>query len=699
MPKPIQKKEEQQEKNSYTAKDIDVLEGLEPVRKRPGMYIGSTGPDGLHHLVYECVDNSIDEALAGYAKKIEIHLWANNQVSVEDDGRGIPVDIHPKTKKSALETVLCTLHAGGKFSNKAYKVSGGLHGVGVSVVNALSKYLRAEVYRDGYIYYQEYSRGKPITPLKKNGKTSKTGTKIIFEPDPEIFPEIKFDWKRIVDHLRYQAFLTPGVTMRVVDHQAENKIFPYVFHFENGIRTFLRFLTETYRKLGKKLIEEDFFLSEEKENLSMEIAMTYVDDTDTVEFSFANNIYTPEGGMHLTGFRSALTRALNAYGKETGFLKEGNNLTGEDVREGLVAIISVRLPNPQYEGQTKAKLGNPEVRTILEQVFFEKLKEWLEIHKEEAKRILEKCLMTAQARLAAKKAKENILRKGVLEGASLPGKLADCITKKAEEAELFIVEGDSAGGSAKSARDRNTQAILPLRGKILNVEKAGLDRMMTSEEVKALIVALGTALLDDFDLDKLRYHKIIIMTDADSDGAHIRTLLLTLFYRYFKPIIEQGYLYIAQPPLYKIQIGKKVEYAYSEAEKDQIVNSLLEAKLSKKQSSKEEAKKLKIITQDKGETVLGVEKEEGEKQDDQKEVSEEKSLKGIDLQRYKGLGEMNPSELWETTMNPEKRILKKVSINDAEEADRLFDILMGGEVLPRKKFIQAYAQQVKNLDI
>jgi len=403
--------------------------------------------------------------------------------------------------------------------------------------------------------------------------------------------------------------------------------------------------------------------------------------------------------MHLTGFRSALTRALNAYGKETGFLKEGNSLTGEDVREGLVAIISVRLPNPQYEGQTKAKLGNPEVRTILEQVFFEKLKEWLEIHKEEAKKILEKCLMTAQARLAAKKAKENILRKGVLEGASLPGKLADCITKKAEEAELFIVEGDSAGGSAKSARDRNTQAILPLRGKILNVEKAGLDRMMTSEEVKALIVALGTALLDDFDLDKLRYHKIIIMTDADSDGAHIRTLLLTLFYRYFKPIIEQGYLYIAQPPLYKIQIGKKVEYAYSEAEKDQIVNSLLEAKLSKKQSSKEEAKKLKIITQDKGETVLGVEKEEGEKQDDQKEVSEEKSLKGIDLQRYKGLGEMNPSELWETTMNPEKRILKKVSINDAEEADRLFDILMGGEVLPRKKFIQAYAQQVKNLDI
>jgi DNA gyrase subunit B len=671
------------QKQSYTAKDIEVLEGLEPVRKRPGMYIGSTGPEGLHHLIYECVDNAIDEALAGYAKNIEVCLYENNRVSIEDDGRGIPVDIHQKTKKSALETVLCTLHAGGKFSSKAYKVSGGLHGVGVSVVNALSKYLRAEVYRDGFVYYQEYSRGKPLIPVKKNGKTQKRGTKIIFEPDPEIFPEIKFDINKIIDHLRYQAFLTPKIIIRIKDYREKTTIPSYIFYFENGVLSFLSSIIRDY----KKITEDIFYVSKEKEGVFVEIALAYVDDTDTVEFSFANNIYTPEGGMHLTGFRSALTRVLNNYGKEIGILKE-DSLIGDDVREGLVVIVSVKLPEPQFEGQTKSKLGNPSVRTIVEQVFSESFKEWLDIHKEDGKRILEKCLLTAQARLAAKKAKENILRKGVLEGASLPGKLADCITKKAEEAELFIVEGDSAGGSAKTARDRNTQAILPLRGKILNVEKARLEKMMSSEEIKALIIALGAAILENFDLDKLRYHKIIIMTDADSDGAHIRTLLLTLFYRYFKPIILNNYLYIAQPPLYKIQFGKNIYYAYTESEKEKILEEILG---KKKENQKNKGKKLKVVAQEKGEVILEPEKESIKES--------EESLKGVSIQRYKGLGEMNPLELWETTMDPKKRILKQVTIEDAEEADKLFDILMGEEVLPRKKFIQAYAQKVKNLDI
>jgi len=671
------------QKQSYTAKDIEVLEGLEPVRKRPGMYIGSTGPEGLHHLIYECVDNAIDEALAGYAKNIEVCLYENNRVSIEDDGRGIPVDIHQKTKKSALETVLCTLHAGGKFSSKVYKVSGGLHGVGVSVVNALSKYLRAEVYRNGFVYYQEYSRGKPLIPIKKNGKTKKRGTKILFEPDPEIFPEIKFDIKKIIDHLKYQAFLTPQIVIRIKDFR-ENKVIPsYVLSFEKGVLSFLSSIIRDY----KKITEDMFYVSKEKEGVFVEIALAYVDDTDTVEFSFANNIYTPEGGMHLTGFRSALTRVLNNYGKEIGILKE-DSLIGDDVREGLVVIVSVKLPEPQFEGQTKSKLGNPYVRTIVEQVFSESFKEWLDIHKEDGKRILEKCLLTAQARLAAKKAKENILRKGVLEGASLPGKLADCITKKAEEAELFIVEGDSAGGSAKTARDRNTQAILPLRGKILNVEKARLEKMMSSEEIKALIIALGAAILENFDLDKLRYHKIIIMTDADSDGAHIRTLLLTLFYRYFKPIILNNYLYIAQPPLYKIQFGKNIYYAYTESEKEKILEEILG---KKKENQKNKGKKLKVVAQEKGEVILEPEKESIKES--------EESLKGVSIQRYKGLGEMNPLELWETTMDPKKRILKQVTIEDAEEADKLFDILMGEEVLPRKKFIQAYAQKVKNLDI
>ena len=675
--------------DSYTAKDIYVLEGLEPVRRRPGMYIGSTGVDGLHHLVWEVVDNSIDEAMADFAKNIQVEILAENKIAVTDDGRGIPVDIHQKTKKSALETVLCTLHAGGKFGGKSYKVAGGLHGVGVSVVNALSKYLKAEVYRNNTIYTQEYSRGKPTTKVKKDGKSPHTGTKITFEPDPEVFNEIKFDIKKILDHLRQQAYLTPGVTIIVKDYRSEAVIPSYIFHFESGIITFARFLARNFKPLT-----DIFYVNREKDNIIVEVSLLYVDDNESTELAFANNINTPEGGMHLTGFRSALTRVLNDYIKTNGLMKNNDNgFIGDDVRDGLVAVLSIKLKEPQFEGQTKAKLGNPEARTAVEQVLGESLKEWLEIHKDDAKRIIEKCLLSARARQAAKKARENILRKGVLEGSSLPGKLADCISRNPENSELFLVEGESAGGSGKSARDRNTQAILPLRGKILNVEKARLDRMMTSEEIKNLIIALGTSISEDFNIDKLRYHKIIIMADADTDGAHIRTLLLTLFFRYFKPIIEGGYLYIAQPPLYKIQKGKEIFYAYLENEKDKILNSLTGKKEVKIAAKPSKVRKLKLVAEGEEEAVFEVKTETEQKS------GEEENLKGINIQRYKGLGEMNPDQLWETTMNSSTRTMKQVTIEDAEEADRLFDILMGEEVLPRKKFIEAYAQKVKNLDI
>jgi len=675
--------------DSYTAKDIYVLEGLEPVRRRPGMYIGSTGVDGLHHLVWEVVDNSIDEAMADFAKNIQVEILAENKIAVTDDGRGIPVDIHQKTKKSALETVLCTLHAGGKFGGKSYKVAGGLHGVGVSVVNALSKYLKAEVYRNNTIYTQEYSRGKPTTKVKKDGKSPHTGTKITFEPDPEVFNEIKFDIKKILDHLRQQAYLTPGVTIIVKDYRSEAVIPSYIFHFESGIITFARFLARNFKPLT-----DIFYVNREKDNIIVEVSLLYVDDNESTELAFANNINTPEGGMHLTGFRSALTRVLNDYIKTNGLMKNNDNgFIGDDVRDGLVAVLSIKLKEPQFEGQTKAKLGNPEARTAVEQVLGESLKEWLEIHKDDAKRIIEKCLLSARARQAAKKARENILRKGVLEGSSLPGKLADCISRNPENSELFLVEGESAGGSGKLARDRNTQAILPLRGKILNVEKARLDRMMASEEIKNLIIALGTSISEDFNIDKLRYHKIIIMADADTDGAHIRTLLLTLFFRYFKPIIEGGYLYIAQPPLYKIQKGKEIFYAYLENEKDKILNSLTGKKEVKIAAKPSKVRKLKLVAEGEEEAVFEVKTETEQKS------GEEENLKGINIQRYKGLGEMNPDQLWETTMNSSTRTMKQVTIEDAEEADRLFDILMGEEVLPRKKFIEAYAQKVKNLDI
>ena len=660
--------------NHYTAKDIYVLEGLEPVRKRPGMYIGSTGPDGLHHLIWEVADNSIDEAMAGFARNITVELLPENVVAVTDDGRGIPVETHAQTKKSALETVLTTLHAGGKFGGESYKVSGGLHGVGVSVVNALSKWLRVEVSRDGGLFVQEYERGKPKAKVKKIGSAKETGTKVIFSPDPEIFASIEFSDKRILEHLRQQAYLTKGVRLNILDRREKTPNY-YGFYFDGGIRSFVRFLSRD----EKPLQDEIFYAEKEHDDIQVECAFLFVDDIETRELSFANNIYTPDGGMHLTGFRSALTRSLNAYARAEGYLKEKEeNLTSDDVREGLVAVLSVKLREPQFEGQTKARLGNPPARTATEAVLNEALKEFLEKRPQEARRVVEKVMLAAKARLAAKAAKDTVLRKGALEGLTLPGKLADCSSKSAEESEIFIVEGDSAGGSAKAGRDRRTQAILPVKGKILNVEKARLDKMLGNAEIRSLVVAMGTAIADNFDLSKLRYHKIILMSDADVDGAHIRTLFLTLFYRYFPQIIEAGYLYIAQPPLFRIQSGKEVHYAYDDEEKDRIVDSLAKAKKAKGEKKEEPV----VQAEDASETGEAISK-----------------VPGVSIQRYKGLGEMNPNQLWETTMNPENRILKQVTVEDAVQADKLFNILMGDQVEPRKQFIHAHAASVENLDV
>lgn len=629
---------------SYSAKDIYVLEGLEPVRKRPGMYIGSTGTEGLHHLVWEVVDNSIDEAMAGFAKNIKVELLKNNRVAITDDGRGIPVDVHKQTKKSALETVLTTLHAGGKFGGESYKVAGGLHGVGVSVVNALSEWLKVEVCRDGNLYTQEYNLGKPKFAVKKIGSCKKSGTKVIFDPDPQTFKTIDFEIKKIIDHLRQQAYLTKGVRIDISDER-KAPFFYYSFYFEGGLSSFLEHLVSK----NKPIQNNYFYAKKEHENIDVEVAFTYVDDVESKEMSFANNIYTPDGGMHLTGFRTALTRTLNDYARKENYIKDSeDNFTGDDVREGLIAAISVKIREPQFEGQTKARLGNPEARTAVEAVTGEILKEYLERFSADARKIIEKNILAAKARKAAKAAKDTVLRKGALEGLTLPGKLADCSSRKAEESELFIVEGDSAGGSAKSGRDRRTQAILPLRGKILNVEKSRIDKMLQNKEIRSLVIALGTAISENFDISKIRYHKVVLMTDADVDGAHIRTLLLTLFYRYFKEIIDSGYLYIAQPPLYKLQKGKEFHYVYNDKEKNNLIKKMGE---------------------------------------------------NINIQRYKGLGEMNPEQLWETTMNPETRMLKQVAIDDAEEADKFFDILMGETVEPRKNFIQAHAKSVKNLDV
>ena len=665
---------------SYSAKDIYVLEGLEPVRKRPGMYIGSTGVDGLHHLIWEVVDNSLDEAMAGFAKNIRVELLPENKVVVTDDGRGIPVDIHPQTKKSALETALCTLHAGGKFGGESYKVSGGLHGVGVSVVNALSTWMKAEVNKDGGEYIQEYKTGIPQYKVKKIGVSKTTGTKIIFQPDKSVFGDVEFNKKTIVDHLRQQAFLTKGVKIEIIDWREEVPYY-YSFCFEGGLLAFINYLN----RFNQRVQDEPFYVHKTSEHIDVEATFLYSQDIETQELSFANNIYTPDGGMHLTGFRSALTRSLNDYARSGNYLKSSDdNLIGDDIREGLSAIVSVKLREPQFEGQTKARLGNPPARTAVETIVAEALREFLEKNSSEARAVIERCLLTAKARKAAKAAKETVLRKGILDGMTLPGKLADCSSKDAEESELFIVEGDSAGGSAKSARDRRFQAILPLRGKILNVEKSRIDKMLLNKEIRSLVMAIGTAIGDEFDLSKLRYYKIIIATDADVDGAHIRTLLLTLFYRYFNEVVTSGHLYIAQPPLYRLQSGKEIKYAYNDAEKERILKEMTDAKFARK----------KLKEKDKEETE---EVEEVETAIEGDAVSEKRS--GIVIQRYKGLGEMNPEQLWETTMDTERRVLKQVMVEDAQEAERLFDILMGEVVEPRKHFIQSQATMVKNLDI
>ena len=630
---------------SYSAKDISVLEGLEPVRKRPGMYIGSTGLDGLHHLIWEVVDNSLDEAMAGYCKNIDVILLPDDRIQVRDDGRGIPVDIHPQKKVSALEIVLTTLHAGAKFENKAYQVSGGLHGVDVSVVCALSTWSKAEVCRDGGLYVQEYDRGKPRAAVKKVGKCDNHGTTITFDADPLIFKEIQYDPKRIITHLRQQAYLTKGIRINVIDKTVEPQT-SYTFYFEGGLYSFVKYLTR-----GKNAIHENvFYASGTKNDVQVETAFIYTDEFETYEQSFANNIVTAEGGTHLTGFRSAMTRVFNDYVRKNNFLKASDdNLTGEDLREGLTTVVSIKIREPQFEGQTKGKLGNPEAKNAVEGVVTEALTDFLERNPNDARAIVEKCILSHKARKAAKAARETVLRKGILDGLSLPGKLADCSSRSPEDSEIYIVEGESAGGSAKQARNRRFQAILPLRGKILNVERTRLDKMLESKEVKALIIALGTAVAEDFNIDKLRYQHIVIMADADSDGNHIRTLLLTLFYRYFRPIIDRGYLYIAQPPLYKMTAGKEIRYAYTEDEKITVLKDF--------------------------------------------------NKPGLNVQRYKGLGEMNAEELWETTMNPSNRVLLQVQVEDAQEADSTFDMLMGDEVLPRKKFIQNSAKTVKNLDI
>lgn len=638
-------------KSEYTAKDIFVLKGLDPVRKRPGMYIGSTGPQGLHHLIWECVDNGLDEAMGGYADEIEVVLLPEHYVSVSDNGRGIPVDIHQDTKKSALETVMTTLHAGAKFGKKTYQVSGGLHGVGVSVVCALSSELKAEVWRDGYIYTQEFAKGKAQSNVKKGKKCPKnqTGTKITFRPDKTIFETLEFDRKTVLNHLRRQAYLTKGVKIIFRDLRNNEDEFNYIFYFEGGLRSYVRYLCGE----NDFIHENTFYVSKMVDDMLIEVAFQYTQEKETYEESFANNIFTAEGGAHITGFRTALTRAINEYAKNNDYFKKDEEmLNGKDVRVGINAAVSIKLKEPQFEGQTKAKLGNPEAKSAVETTTYESLMEFLEQYSSDARAIIQNSLLAAKARRAASAARQTVLRKGMLEGLTLPGKLADCSSKKPEESELFIVEGQSAGGSAKGGRDRRFQAILPLRGKILNVERAKLTRILSSEEIKSLVIALGTAIAQDFDLSKLRYHRIVIMTDADVDGAHIRTLLLTLFFRYFKPVIENGYLYIAQPPLYKIKAGSRIEYAYTEADRKEIVEDMKKA-----------------------------------------------NLKNVGLQRYKGLGEMNADQLWDTTMNPENRILLRVAIEDAKTADRVFDTLMGKEVIPRKKFIQTHAKSVKNLDV
>jgi len=651
------------------------------------MYIGSTDIRGLHHLVYEIVDNAIDEAMGGYCDTITVMLHDDGSVSVEDNGRGIPVDMHPKLKRPALEIVLTTLHAGGKFGgdDSGYKVSGGLHGVGSSVVNALSIFMRAEVYRDGKIYVQEYSRGKPTMDMKVQGKTDKIGTKIIFKPDKDIFDTVDFSMDMLMTRLRQQAYLTRGVTIALLDERPkrpeDDLKHPrlYRFHFEGGIAAYVLHLNESKDRIGSPI-----WFEKDTSDGMVEVALQYTQAFQEIVVSFANNIHTSEGGHHLTGFKAALTRTINAYARAQSLLKEKEeNLTADDVREGLTAVVSVRLKEPQFEGQTKSKLGNAEMKTAVETVVNEKLAQYFEEHPGEGKEIVGKCMLAARARLAARAARDSVIRKGILEGMTLPGKLADCSSKDPSECELFIVEGDSAGGSAKQGRNREFQAILPLRGKILNVEQARLDKMLANNEIRSLIIAIGVGIGEAKDLTKLRYDRVVIMTDADVDGAHIRTLLLTFFFRYFPELIEAGHIYIAQPPLYKISRGKEARYAFSDAEKEGV---LKEWGVDAQQMQETEEEQPEEVNEEEA-LVKAVKNKEVRK------------TARASVQRYKGLGEMNAEQLAETTMNPDSRSMLRVTMEDAEKADATFTTLMGSEVAPRRKFIQTHAKTVKNLDV
>ncbi len=668
----------------YSAKQITVLEGLEAVRRRPGMYIGSTGERGLHHLLWEVMDNSIDEAMAGFCTEITVRLLPNHRVEVTDNGRGIPVDIHKQYKVSALELVLTKLHAGGKFGGDGYKVSGGLHGVGVSVVNALSTYVKATVYRDGKEWEQEYSCGKPKKKVHTVGSAKGTGTVILFEPDPEIFTETRvFNWETVLDHVRQTAYLTKGIRINLTDERQADEPVRYSFYFEGGIASYVQSINHNKERKHDTV----FYIDKVADDVRVEVALQYTEEYTETLFAFTNNIHNPDGGTHIAGFRSALTRALNNYARAKNILKEkDDNLSGDDVREGLTAIISIKVKDPQFEGQTKAKLGNTEVRPAVDAVLYEGLAIFLEEHPREAEGIVGKCLLSAKARAAAKVARESVLRKGALEGFMLPGKLADCSSKDPANSELFLVEGDSAGGSSKQGRDRKHQAILPLRGKILNVERARLDKIIGNNELKSLIIALGTNIGELFNIEKLRYHRVVIMTDADVDGAHIRTLLLTFFYRHFPDLVAKGHIYIAQPPLYRIQHGKDARYVYNDAEKEAALEDLQKKYLA--------GKKVK-------EVAAATESETASEETSEEEETQALKIGGVkvNLQRYKGLGEMNPDQLWETTMDPARRTLKVVTLEDAAKADEIFDILMGAEVAPRKKFIQTHAKRVQNLDI
>ncbi|ADQ44927.1 DNA gyrase, B subunit [Caldicellulosiruptor kronotskyensis 2002] len=627
----------------YSASEIQVLEGLEAVRKRPGMYIGSTSQRGLHHLVYEIVDNAIDEAMAGFCKNIEVVIHKDNSVTVIDDGRGIPVDIHPKLQKSGVEVVFTVLHAGGKFNERVYKVSGGLHGVGASVVNALSRYLEVEVYRDGKVYYQRYERGKPTCELKVIGTTDRTGTKVTFLPDDEIFETIEFDGDVILQRLRELAFLNKGIRIVFVDEREKN-VKPVELKYDGGIAEFVKFLNRNKEVLH----QEPIYIEGEKNDILIEIAIQYTEDFGENIYSFANNIATIDGGTHLIGFKTAVTKAVNEYAKKYNFIKGDTQLLGEDIRDGMTAIVSVKIHEPQFEGQTKTKLGNSEARWAVENLVSERLAAFLEENPDISKKIIDKAILAAKAREEAKKARELVIkRKSALDSSNLPGKLADCSEKDPAKCEIFIVEGDSAGGSAKQGRDRRYQAILPLWGKMLNVEKASQDKIYSNDKLLPLIQALGVGIGNDIDLKKLRYHKVIIMADADVDGSHIRTLLLTFFYRYMRPLIENGHIYIAQPPLYKITKGKQVRYAYNDKELQKVLQEMKDAQ----------------------------------------------------VQRFKGLGEMNAQELWETTMDPARRILLRVELEDAVMAEEIFTILMGDKVEPRREFIEKNAKYVRNLDI